>query len=159
MTSACEEQAPICWKGLGCCSRFFYLSKTLRAFGIYFTERWNPNEKNDPCKVQKEDFTPCCQKAADHEKGGTKTGQAPPGDLCIRGSAPVQKPRCLNAKDGIQPLRSSGYIQSAGSGVAGMAEKRNRRQRCRGNSGHIAFCCGTGSVLWCDTFLTEKVRH
>ena len=76
----------------------------------YITERWKPNEKKSQCEIQKTDDTPCRNEAADHEKGGTETGKVSHSrGLCDHGSAPVQKSRCVNAKDKLQPMHAGGY--------------------------------------------------
>jgi hypothetical protein len=79
---------------------FFVCPKREKAIGIYFTERWKPNEKKSQCEIQETDDTPCCAQAADHKKGGKKTGKVScTYGPCVCGYAPVQKSRCVNVTD------------------------------------------------------------
>ena len=108
---------------------FLFVQNATKAIGIYFTERWKPNEKKSQCEIQETDDTPCCAQAADHEKGGKKTGKVScTCGPCVCSYAPVQKSRCVNAKGKLQPLCSGRYIQSAGERMAGMAKEGYRRQ-------------------------------
>ena len=127
MTSVCGKQTLVCMKQMDVVLAFFVCPLRHRRLE-YTYERWNPNEKKSQCEIRKADDTPCCQKTADHEKGGKETSKAPESDLCIHGVAQMQKSRCVNAKVKLQPLCSGRYSQSAGGRMAGMAKEGDRWQ-------------------------------
>lgn len=99
MTSVCGKQTPVCMKQMDVVLAFFVCPLRHRRLE-YTYERWNPNEKKSQCEIQETDDTPCCVQAADHKKGGKKTGKVScTCGPCVCGYAAVQKSRCVNATD------------------------------------------------------------
>lgn len=99
MTSVCEKQTPICMNDWDVILAFLFVQNAKKRLE-YITERWKPNEKKSQCEIQKSDDTPHCAQAADHEKGGKKTGKVSCScGPCVHSYASVQKSRCVNATD------------------------------------------------------------
>ena len=62
MTSACEEQAPICLKGLGCCSRFFICPKRSVRLEYFLQKGGTRMKRTIHVKSRKKTLRPAARK-------------------------------------------------------------------------------------------------